>query len=174
MLNNIMHRISGAFSPGWAVMLVALIFLPSISGAEVRVKKTEFRTCSQSMEVTDARFSGRAVIGVEVVFDDIGCAVIWRNLQCALDQASFDQKATVRDFNDLSILIMSESYYVMDSQRLKTPIGFGIAAFKDKKSAAGYISSKGYGKLLEYRELIRLNLKPPEPPEKGKEDGDKK
>ena len=73
-----------------------------------------------------------------------------------------------RDFNDLSIIIMSRSYYVM-TDKLITPIGFGIAAFKDKGSAKRFISENGTGKLLSYWDLIKLELMPPEPPEEEEE-----
>jgi len=159
------------YIPKPVIFSVALVFTLAIMTATLLHAETsdesndiEFRTCSQSMDITDVRFSARAIIGVEVQFDDIGCAIIWRNLQCALDQATFDSKATVRDFNDLSSVLMSKAFYVLD-KRLQSPIGFGLAAFSDMRSAKDFIKSKGSGKLLTYKEVIRLDLRPPVEPE---------
>lgn len=124
----------------------------------------KFRTCSQNMEITDVRFSSRADLGIEVIFDDIGCAIIWRNLQGAFDQTAFDSKATARDFNNLSSVLMSRAFYVIN-KKLRTPIGFGIAAFRDINGAKAFIKAKGSGRLMNYKEIIRLDLKPPVPPE---------
>lgn len=156
-----------SFALASALALMPASYLSAQTVADV--EETEFRTCSQSMEITDVRFSARASIGVEVQFDDIGCAIIWRNLQCALDQATFDSKAKARDFNNLSSILMSKAYYVLDG-KLQSPIGFGLAAFRDLKSAKAFIRAKGSGKLMSYKEVIRLDLRPPEPPE---EDQDK-
>lgn len=156
--------------PNTALATIALLLSLLVAGTALAEESVvpagaeEFRTCSQSMEITDVRFSARAEIGVEVVFDDLGCAVIWRNIQCALDQGRFDQVATARDFNDLSIILMSSSYYVL-TDKLITPIKFGIAAFKDKSDAKKFISDHGTGQILSYTELIKLELRPPEPPE---------
>jgi len=135
---------------------------------DVSAAEIEFRTCSQNMEITDVRFSSRADLGIEAVFDDIGCAIIWRNLQGAFDQTAFDSKATARDFNNLSSVLMSRAFYVMD-KKLRTPIGFGIAAFRDINEAKAFIKAKGSGRLMDYKEIIRLDLKPPLPPEEDKE-----
>ncbi len=146
-----------------ALLVVALLAIAPASGhaaKKKKVKRIPIRTCSQEMKVTDVRFSARAVMGIKIVFDDIGCAVIWRNMQGAFDQAIFDDKATTRDFDDLSTIKMSESYYVVD-ENLITPIKFGIAAFKDIGSAKKYIDYNGNGKLLGYKQLIKLDLKPP-------------
>jgi hypothetical protein len=156
------------FSIAMAAVLITVQAQFSHGQDNVESEEVEFRTCSQSMEITDVRFSARAKIGVEVIFDDIGCAVIWRNLQCALDQATFDAKATVRDFNNLSSVLMSKAIYVLN-RNLKTPIGFGLAAFRDTRSAKAFIRAKGSGKLMTYKEIIILDLRPPEPPEDDSE-----
>jgi len=157
-----------AISITLAAMLLAIPDAGLRAEDDVSTSSAEFRTCSQSMEITDVRFSARADIGVEVLFDDIGCAVIWRNLQCALDQHTFDSKATVRDFNDLSSVLMSEAVYVIN-KNLRSPIGFGIAAFRNMNSAKAFIKEKGTGKLMIYKEVIRLDLRPPTPPEEESE-----
>jgi len=151
-----------------AVSAVLISMPVATSYGKDSTEEAEFRTCSQSMEITDVRFSARAEIGIEVLFDDIGCAVIWRNLQCALDQATFDREATVRDFNNLSTILMSRATYVLNKD-LKTPIGFGLAAFRDKESAKAFIREKGSGKLMTYKEILGLDLRPPEPPEEDSE-----
>lgn len=150
-----------------ALLVAALLATaPVASGADP--EKGEFRTCSREMKITDVRFSSRADMGLTVVFDDIGCAVIWRNMQCAMDQTLFDDKATARDFDDLSTIRMSEAYYVLDDN-LMTPIKFGIAAFRNIKAARKYMVDNGSGKLLGYRDLIKLDLKPPVKDEEDEE-----
>ena len=159
--------ISGIRAAQAIVLVMTALLCTGLSHAG---ETEDFRTCSQSMEITDVRFSSRAEVGIEVVFDDLGCTVIWRNIQCAIDQGMFDEVATARDFDDLSIIIMSNSYYVK-TDKLITPIGFGIAAFKDKGSAKKFISQHGTGNLLSYWDLIKLELMPPEPPEEEEESG---
>lgn len=147
---------------------MALAFLVTPAGS-IHARKSKpripegFRTCSQNMEITDVRFSAKAAMKIDVQFDDIGCAVIWRNLLCAFDQEEFDVVATARDFNNLSTVRMSRAFYVL-SNKIVTPIGFAIAAFSDKKSAMAFIKASNTGKLLSYDELIRLDLKLPVPP----------
>lgn len=158
-----------------ATALGLLSALPSLAETKKVINPEDFRTCSQEMEITDIQFSSRASMGLELAFDDIGCAVIWRNIQGALDQTVFDAKATVRDFNNLSTVIMSEAFYVLDKKKLSTPLGFGIAAFKEKKAAKSLIKKNGSGTLLTFYELIKLDLIPPEPPEaEEEEEGEKK
>ena len=157
-------------------LALALSVLPAISWSADNpkpIKASEFRTCSGTMEITDVRFSASADIGLKVTFDDIGCAIIWRNLQSAMDQTAFDSTALARDFNDLSTVIMSQAHYVL-SKKLKTPIGFGIAAFSDKGSAKAFIKESGSGNLMSYRDLIKLDLRPPEPPDPSGEKKDGK
>ena len=160
-------------SLSFCIALAVLVALPSGVSHALKNETSEyeeFRTCSQSMEITDVRFSSQANMGIEAIFDDIGCAIIWRNLQCALDQTTFDSKATARDFKTLSSVLMSKAFYVKN-KKLQTPIGFGIAAFRNINDAKAFIKAKGSGRLMSYEEIIRLDLKPPMPPE---EDPDKK
>lgn len=114
--------------------------------------------CSQSMEITDPKFGSTADVGVPVKFSDLGCAFVFRKTACAMEQMNFDNSATAQDYYTGEQVKMESAAFVMDA-KISTPLGYGIAAFKDKASAERYISESGSGKLYTFSELTALNLK---------------
>lgn len=113
--------------------------------------------CTQSMEITDVRYGVNAEVGVDVSFSDIGCAVIWRNLQCAMDQMEFDASSLAHDYNTQEEIEMKNAHYALEAG-IETPMGYGIAAFKNREDAEKFVAEKG-GKVLSYNELLELELK---------------
>lgn len=85
--------------------------------------------CSIHMDVTDPHQEVTAEAGASVRFGDIGCAVAWRELQCARDTEHFDSTARVSDFLSAESVPMTQAYYVVSEADVSSPVGYGIAAF---------------------------------------------
>ncbi|MFN3479487.1 MAG: nitrous oxide reductase accessory protein NosL [Thermodesulfovibrionales bacterium] len=92
------------------------------------------------------------------MFDDIGCALLWRDQQCATMQDSFDSNAITHDYYTSERVNMSDAFYVIDSG-VKTPMGYGILAFKTKGEAERFTKESKKGRILSYQELLTIKLK---------------
>jgi hypothetical protein len=94
-----------------------------------------------------------------VAFDDIGCALVFRDEQCGTDQYRFDSGSIVHDYYTEEAVPVKEALYVAGSG-VETPGGHGILAFKDRESAERFISDRSErsednkGKVLTYEELL--------------------
>lgn len=113
--------------------------------------------CSQNMEIKDVRFSATSTVGVPVRFSDIGCAVIWRSLQCVRDQMKFDDAAVVRDYGTGREVPMEEAFFVINSG-LQTPMGHGVAAFGKREEAESFVSENARGRVLTYAGLLEMKF----------------
>jgi copper chaperone NosL len=109
------------------------------------------------MEIKDIRFSATSTVGAPVRFSDIGCAVIWRSLQCARDQMKFDAVAMVRDYRTGEEAPMEEAFFVINSG-LETPMGYGVAAFREREEAESFVSENARGRVLTYAGLLEMKF----------------
>jgi hypothetical protein len=91
-------------------------------------------------------------------FDDIGCAVLSRNGECASRQSMFDTNAVVYDYQTAERLPAEKAYFVLRTG-ITTPQGYGIVAFKDKAEAVRFSSGHGNGKVVKWFELVDEPLK---------------
>ena len=91
-------------------------------------------------------------------FNDIGCAVISRNGECATRQGIFDGGALTYDHTSGEQLPVEKAYFVLKTD-VKTPKGFGIVAFKDKAEAEKFSAAHGKGKVVKWFELVDERLK---------------
>lgn len=91
-------------------------------------------------------------------FNDIGCAVISRNGECATRQTMFDGGSATYDYQSGERLPVEKAYFVMETD-IKTPKGFGIVAFKDRVEAEKFSSAHGKGKVVKWFELVDERLK---------------
>lgn len=91
-------------------------------------------------------------------FNDIGCAVISRNSECAMRQSTFDGEAVTYDYQSGEQLLVEKAYFVMKSGE-KTPKGFGIVAFKGKTEAENFSAAHGKGKVVTWFELGEEKLR---------------
>lgn len=91
-------------------------------------------------------------------FDDIGCAVINRNNECATRQMLFDANAVVVDYASGEELPAEKAWFVLKTD-VKTPRGFGIVAFKDKAQAEQFSAGHGKGKVIKWFELVDEKLR---------------
>jgi len=90
-------------------------------------------------------------------FNDIGCAVISRNSECASRASAFDAGAKTYDYRSGEELPVEKAYFLMQSGE-KTPRGFGIVAFKDKAEAENFAAARGKGKVIKWLELVEEKL----------------
>ena len=91
-------------------------------------------------------------------FNDIACAVIARNGECATRQGMFDSGAKTYDYQSGEEILVEKAYFVMKTD-VKTPADFGILAFKDKAEAEKFSAAHGKGKVVKWWELVDEKLK---------------
>ncbi len=94
----------------------------------------------------------------KMIYDDVGCALKWREKQCSSGQGTFDSDAKVYDFNTLAAIPISEATFVQ-SPAITSPMGYGLAAFASPAAADAFLAQKGSGKKLTYQEVLQLNWK---------------
>jgi hypothetical protein len=99
-----------------------------------------------------------ANLGNEQAYDDIGCAVMSRNEECATRQGMFDSAALAYDYFTGAELPAEKMYFVLQTD-VKTPRGFGIVAFKDKAESEKFSAAHGKGKVIKWFELVDEKLK---------------
>lgn len=116
-----------------------------------------------NMKITDAekKFSASLpnVSGMgPSSFDDIGCAVQSRNNERAARQMTFDSNAVVYDYLTEEAVPAEKAYFAFKTD-VRTPMGSGIVAFKDKAQAEKFAAEHGKVKVIRWFELVdeRLN-----------------
>lgn len=136
-----------------AALLLALPASPALAAAEAARQAPSCSVCNMAIDESARRFS---VIDTKsndkVAFDDIGCALLWRQEQCASKELSFNSNAAVFDYYSGEPVAIEDAVFVVDSGA-KTPMGYGIIAFKDKQSAERFIKETGKGKAVAYGTL---------------------
>jgi copper chaperone NosL len=90
-------------------------------------------------------------------FDDIGCAVASRNNECATRQMTFDSNAVVYDYLTEEAVPAERAFFVLKTD-VRTPMGYGIVAFKDKAQAEKFAGEHGKAKVVRWFELIDEKL----------------
>lgn len=149
---------SKSFFKQCAMLLVAC-FLVLPAGAAEKPKPTICKQCNMKIADADKKFAVYVMAGIEpTAFNDIGCAVIWYNNECAMRQSAFDSNAVAHDFTTEEPVPMEKAFYVM-GPGIKTPKGYGIAAFKSREQAEKFAVEQGAGKVVPYNELTVMKLK---------------
>ena len=107
------------------------------------------------MTVTDLHYAGEIIERKKVhKFDDIGCMLAYaqtHNLNT--NNASF----WVMDFDSLSWVKAEEANYVLSSE-IKTPMAYGIIAFKDTLKAND-TADKTKGEVMQFQTLFDIDWK---------------
>lgn len=141
------------------IILISVLSFPVYAE---EVKKGLAPICTQcNMAISDKniKFSVADTKSLQkVMFDDIGCALLWRDQQCATMQDSFDSNAVTYDYYTAEAIKMSDAFFVIDSG-VNTPMGYGILAFKSKDEAERFLKESRKGKILNYQELLTIKLK---------------
>lgn len=87
--------------------------------------------CGMQAKVT-GRFTARLLQGTETLyFCDIGDLVVFLNRKKATEF-----RAEVRDFPTGVWLDARKAFYARDKELYRTPMGWGVAAFKDRTATA--------------------------------------
>jgi copper chaperone NosL len=90
-------------------------------------------------------------------FCDIGCAVQSRNNECATRQMVFDGNAVVYDYLSGETVPVEKAFFAFKST-LRTPMGYGIVAFKNKAEAEKFALEHGKVKVIRWFELVDEKL----------------
>lgn len=142
----------------FGILITVLVFAASVIAAE---ESATCRKCTMKLNEAGKKF---AVImpkipGMESSsFDDIGCAIAWRNGECATRQSNFDSHALTHDYVTGEQIAMEKSFYAVGAG-VKTPKGYDIAAFREKAAAEKLVAERGKGQVLKLFELVDLPLK---------------
>ncbi|MFA7382333.1 MAG: hypothetical protein WC001_02685 [Desulfurivibrionaceae bacterium] len=141
------------------ILLFAILFFA------LPVAAQENNVCSSSsVKITDEnrrffvlvpKFSG---LGNKQAYDDIGCAVLARNEECATRQTMFDGVALAYDQSTGAEFPAEAMHFVLKTD-LNTPRGFGIVAFRNKAAEEAFSAGHGKGKVVKWYELVAEPLK---------------
>lgn len=86
--------------------------------------------------------------GRSLKFDDIGCMAIWED-----ENGLTDVNARyVRDYHTEEWIFIEEATFAYDMS-FRTPMAYGIYAFKNKQDAEKFVEDEGKGIVLSYEEL---------------------
>lgn len=91
-------------------------------------------------------------------YNDIGCAVRARNEECATRQGLFDSNALVYDFRSGEEIAAEKAFFVL-TKDVRTPAGYGVAAFKDQAQADAFSAEHGKAKVVKWYLLVDEKLK---------------
>ena len=86
--------------------------------------------------------------GRALKFDDIGCLYEWVE-EHGLDDVNVRY---VRDYYTFDWIQIEKATFVYDKD-FRTPMAYGVYAFKSKDEAESFIEEEGKGKLLTYEDL---------------------
>jgi nitrous oxide reductase accessory protein NosL len=107
-----------------------LVFLCSLPAAAETITCAE---CGMSSDL-GSKFTSRIVQGEKILyFCDIGDLFTYLNRKKPQNIL-----AEVKDYNTGEWLDAYTAYYVHAPKKFKSPMGWGIASFKDRNDAAGY------------------------------------
>jgi hypothetical protein len=149
-----MRTLSKAF-----ILLTALVVLAAGLGAAEKQLPSSCKRCNMRCDAADRKFLVTVAEGMEAsVFDDIGCALEWREGECAMRTSAFDGNARVHDFRTGEPVLIEQSFFV-HAAGLTTPMGYDIAAFKNKEDGETLVRENGRGTVLTFNQLCSVKLK---------------
>ncbi len=111
----------------YTALLVFMFSLPVVA---------ETITCAECGMKSDlaSKFTSKIVQGEKTLyFCDIGDLFTYLNRK-----KPQNVQAEVKDYNTGEWLDVRKAFYVRAEKKFRTPMGWGIAAFKDKSDAAGF------------------------------------
>ncbi len=146
-----------AFLAG-AVLPFVLVWTASVVEAAEKKAPTKCEVCGMKIAAANQKLS---VLVTEVLppmaFDGIGCAIIWRDGECAMRQEAFDDNARAHDHESGTSIAMAKAAYVRGAG-IKTPMGHDVLAFASKDKAEAFAAKQGKGEVLSYDDLIMLEF----------------
>lgn len=145
----------------WFAAVLPVMALAAVGAAVTKDKPvpTMCKLCDMKIAEKDRKFSAVVMEGMErSAFDDIKCAVTWRNGECAMRQAAFDVNAYVYDYGTGEQVSVEKAFYVADAG-VATPMESGIVAFKDAEAAEKFIAQQKKGRVLTYHKIYTMTFK---------------
>jgi copper chaperone NosL len=142
-----------------AFLLALLVSVGTISADEAK-KTPSCAVCNMKVTESSKKFSAYLpnVSGMGPShFCDIGCAVQSRNNECATRQMTFDSNAIVYDFLTGEAIPAEKAFFAFKST-FRTPMGYGIMAFRDKAGAEKFAAEHGKVKVIRWFELVDEKL----------------
>ena len=138
-------------------LLLSILAGPSAAADDKACPSTSVQIAKENrrFSVLVPKSSG---LGGDQAYDDIGCAVLARNEECAMRQSMFDGAALAYDHSTGAEFPAEKMYFVLKTD-VKTPRGYGIVAFKDKAEAEKFGAAHGKGKVIKWFELVDEKLK---------------
>lgn len=108
------------------------------------------------MMISEARFASGYVdaSGQSVVFDDVG-----ELLAAAAKVPTLSKAAFVHDFEG-GAWVRAETAFYVRVPTLATPMGSGVAAFKDRARAEAFAKPRGGGSVLDWKAAITPSVFP--------------
>lgn len=138
------------------VAMACLLWLVPVIGASAG---DELSKCGESgilLGEETKRFSvTQSNVAKPVSYNDIGCAMIWRDNQCTAIQTTFDSTAVAVDYLDGEEIPIDKAYFVRGSG-VETPMGYGVIAFKSKERAERFVAEHPEGTVLTYEDLLKV------------------
>ena len=143
------------------ILILPVIVLATLTAHAADPKKAAACSqCNKMINDADRKFSAFLpnVKGMgPSSYNDIGCAVASRNSECATRQMTFDSNAVVYDYVTEEAVLAEKAFFVLTSD-VRTPMGYGIVAFKDKALAEKFAAERGKVKVVRWFELVDEKL----------------
>lgn len=152
----------------WLVVIISIVMSfvtactapgGAIQPPTIHYGEDQCMTCG--MIINDPRFATAAVVqgGDPLLFDDIGDYLAYQQAHHLAPRAVF-----VHDYRTREWLRAETAWYLL-SPNVKTPMGWGLAAFSDE-SGARQLQAKVSGEILTWRDLTSRTW-PERPPMSG-------
>jgi copper chaperone NosL len=143
-------------------LIIPVLLLATLTVHAAEQKNTAVcNQCNMKINEADKKFSvslpsvsGRG----PAAYDDIGCAIVSRNSEYATRQVVFDSNAVVYDYLTVEAIPAEKAFFAFRSN-VRTPMGYGIVAFKDKAQAEKFAEEHGKVKVLRWFELVDEKIK---------------
>lgn len=140
-------------------LFLAVFAVAAGAAAAEKPLPTTCNKCNMKLDPANKKFSVTVSEGIEAaVYDDIGCALIWRDNECAMRMSAFDSNARVYDYNTGDPVVIEQAFFAHNAG-VRTPMGYDIVAFKNKEDAAKLVKESGKGEVLTFNQLCSLKLK---------------
>ena len=143
------------------ILILPVIVLATLTAHAAEPKKAAVCSqCNKMINDADRKFSAFLpnVKGMgPSSYNDIGCAVASRNSECATRQMTFDSNAVVYDYVTEEAVLAEKAFFVLTPD-VRTPMGYGIVAFKDKALAEKFAAEHGKVKVVRWFELVDEKL----------------
>ncbi len=140
------------------LVIILLCINATVWGAE-KTLPTSCKQCNMHIATEKRNFSVFITEGIETsAWDDIGCAMAWRDNECAMRMSAFDSNARVFDYLTGESLIIEKAFFAHGSG-VKTPMGYDVIAFAKKEDALVFVKKAGQGRVITYNDLMSMKWK---------------